>query len=432
MCASPPCSESTSWWSCANKMDLVGWDRSAYQRIADEMDALSRRLGITVVHCHPDLGPRGRQRGGAVRRGAVVRRADGARRPRVRPGRRVGSPALPQRHGTQPGAERRLGSAPGCPCSGCCANPRAGATTPAWSTVARSGRATPWSCSPRGRPPRSERSRRRTGPCRVRRSGLSVSVRLADDLDVSRGDLIASAQGAPEVTDTFEATVCWFQDSPLSVGDRLRLKHTTRVTPVVVEAISGTFDVNDLKVSEASQLQKTRSGSSRCGRPRRWPSTRTRRIASQGASCSSTSARSRRSPPAWSGLPGSMTERLERPHVYPVSLDVSGAPLPRRGRRARGGTKGARPRGVRRRGDRGRGLVGEEMESLEASLATIERRPYEPGDARGTGSSSRRRATTRSTATCTKTPSPRRLGQQRRRSRRTPPSSSPLCTATAP
>ena len=32
---------------CANKMDLVGWDRSAYQRIADEMEALAHRLGIT-------------------------------------------------------------------------------------------------------------------------------------------------------------------------------------------------------------------------------------------------------------------------------------------------------------------------------------------------------------------------------------------------
>ena len=53
---------------------------------------------------------------------------------------------------------------------------------------------------------------------------------------MSRGDLIAAAEGAPEVTDTFEATVCWFQDRPLAAGDRLRLKHTTRVTPVVVES----------------------------------------------------------------------------------------------------------------------------------------------------------------------------------------------------
>jgi sulfate adenylyltransferase subunit 1 len=86
--------------------------------------------------------------------------------------------------------------------------------------------------------------------------GLSVSIRLADDLDVSRGDLIASAEGAPEVTDIFEATVCWFQDRPLAVGDRLRIKHTTRVTPVVVEGVTGTFDVNELRVVEATELRE--------------------------------------------------------------------------------------------------------------------------------------------------------------------------------
>jgi sulfate adenylyltransferase subunit 1 len=90
--------------------------------------------------------------------------------------------------------------------------------------------------------------------------GLSVSVRLADHLDVSRGDLIAAADEAPEVTDTFEATVCWFHDRPLKAGDRLRLKHTTRVTPVVVERVGGTFDVNELRVNEADELRENEIG----------------------------------------------------------------------------------------------------------------------------------------------------------------------------
>jgi sulfate adenylyltransferase subunit 1 len=90
--------------------------------------------------------------------------------------------------------------------------------------------------------------------------GLSVSVRLGDHLDVSRGDLIAAAEGAPEVTDTFEATVCWFQDRPLAVGDRLRIKHTTRVTPVVVESVTGIFDVNELRVVDATELRENDIG----------------------------------------------------------------------------------------------------------------------------------------------------------------------------
>jgi len=98
------------------------------------------------------------------------------------------------------------------------------------------------------------------GPLQRAEVGLSVSLRLADHLDVSRGDLIAAAVDAPEVTDTFEATVCWFKDSPLRVGDRLRIKHTTRVTPVVVEGVTGTFDVNKLRIAEAGELRENDIG----------------------------------------------------------------------------------------------------------------------------------------------------------------------------
>ena len=49
---------------CANKMDLVEWDRSAYQRIVDEMEALAHRLGITSCTVIPISALDGRQRGG--------------------------------------------------------------------------------------------------------------------------------------------------------------------------------------------------------------------------------------------------------------------------------------------------------------------------------------------------------------------------------
>jgi sulfate adenylyltransferase subunit 1 len=98
------------------------------------------------------------------------------------------------------------------------------------------------------------------GPLQRAEVGLSVSVRLADHLDVSRGDLIAAAEEPPTVTDSFEATICWFGERPLVAGDRLKLKHTTRVTPVVVESVRGTFDVNELSVSEASELRENDIG----------------------------------------------------------------------------------------------------------------------------------------------------------------------------
>ena len=80
---------------CANKMDLMDWDKSAYQRIVDEMGSLAHTLGVSLVHGDPHLRPQRRQRGRALRGRALVRRADGARRPGVGPGRWVGLPARP-------------------------------------------------------------------------------------------------------------------------------------------------------------------------------------------------------------------------------------------------------------------------------------------------------------------------------------------------
>ena len=90
--------------------------------------------------------------------------------------------------------------------------------------------------------------------------GQSISLKLADHLDVSHGDLIAAAEAPPEVTEELEATVCWFGERPLQAGDRLRLKHTTRVTPVVVDRVSGIFDVNELRVNEATELRENETG----------------------------------------------------------------------------------------------------------------------------------------------------------------------------
>ncbi|GAA3039582.1 hypothetical protein GCM10020000_17460 [Streptomyces olivoverticillatus] len=74
----------------------------------------------------------------------------------------------------------------------------------------------------------------------------SVTVRLADDLDVSRGDLIAPSAGAPEPTRDVEATVCHVADRPLRVGDRVLLKHTTRTVKALVKALPSRLSLADL------------------------------------------------------------------------------------------------------------------------------------------------------------------------------------------
>ncbi|MGI5340694.1 sulfate adenylyltransferase subunit 1 [Streptomyces sp. CA-181903] len=74
----------------------------------------------------------------------------------------------------------------------------------------------------------------------------SVTVRLADDLDVARGDLIAPTAGAPEPVRDVEATVCHVADRPLREGDRVLLKHTTRTVKAVVKALPSRLDPAEL------------------------------------------------------------------------------------------------------------------------------------------------------------------------------------------
>ncbi|WP_424890508.1 elongation factor 1-alpha C-terminal domain-related protein, partial [Streptomyces sp. XH2] len=74
----------------------------------------------------------------------------------------------------------------------------------------------------------------------------SVTVRLADDVDVSRGDLIVPAADAPATTRDVEATVCHVADRPLRVGDRVLLKHTTRTVKALVKAVPSRLELDDL------------------------------------------------------------------------------------------------------------------------------------------------------------------------------------------
>lgn len=76
--------------------------------------------------------------------------------------------------------------------------------------------------------------------------GHSVTLVLTDDVDVSRGDTIASAIDAPEPIDSFDATVCWLGDKPLRPGARLLLKHGTRTTQAIVGALLERFDEQKL------------------------------------------------------------------------------------------------------------------------------------------------------------------------------------------
>lgn len=74
----------------------------------------------------------------------------------------------------------------------------------------------------------------------------SVTLLLKDDIDISRGDLIVPSGDAPPTTQDVEATVCHVADQPLTVGQRVLLKHTTRTVKAIVKEIPSRLTLDDL------------------------------------------------------------------------------------------------------------------------------------------------------------------------------------------
>ncbi|MEU6847656.1 GTP-binding protein [Streptomyces sp. NPDC046716] len=75
-------------------------------------------------------------------------------------------------------------------------------------------------------------------PVHEAHAGSSLTVRIADELDVARGDLLAPAGSrAPEITQDVRAAVCHLADEPLTVGQRVLVRHTTRTVKAVVKSL---------------------------------------------------------------------------------------------------------------------------------------------------------------------------------------------------
>ncbi|TDB76642.1 sulfate adenylyltransferase subunit CysN [Micromonospora sp. KC723] len=82
---------------------------------------------------------------------------------------------------------------------------------------------------------------------------MSVTVRLADEIDISRGDMICRPNNAPAVSQDIEAMVCWMDETrPLRVGGKYAVKHTTRSARAIVRALHYRLDINTLHRDEAA------------------------------------------------------------------------------------------------------------------------------------------------------------------------------------
>jgi sulfate adenylyltransferase subunit 1 len=86
-------------------------------------------------------------------------------------------------------------------------------------------------------------------------AGMSVTLTLADELDLSRGDMLAAVDSLPEVGRRFEARLVWMNGRPLDTTRQYLLKHTTQLVLARVAALRHRVNVNTLGTEPAGMLE---------------------------------------------------------------------------------------------------------------------------------------------------------------------------------
>ncbi|HUO49821.1 MAG TPA: GTP-binding protein [Acidimicrobiales bacterium] len=223
----------------ANKLDLTGWDEAASRRVGEEMDRLAERLGVETVLTVPVSALHGDN---VVERSTHTPWYDG--------------PTILQALEDAPAGAWATEGAAGArlPVQWVVRHPGGGRSYAGMVSGGTLRAGDEVVVLPGGAKSRILSVGTFDGALDEAASSLSVTVALEDDLDVARGDLIAAADGAPEVLREFDATLCWFGERPVSAGARFRIKHTTRVTPAVLTSLAGRLDVDRLTLQPAAEL----------------------------------------------------------------------------------------------------------------------------------------------------------------------------------
>jgi bifunctional enzyme CysN/CysC len=85
------------------------------------------------------------------------------------------------------------------------------------------------------------------GPLEAAIPPMSITIRLADDVDVSRGNMLADPVRPPVVAREVEARVCWMSERALEERVKIGVKHTTRTVRAVVEELASVVDIRTLE-----------------------------------------------------------------------------------------------------------------------------------------------------------------------------------------
>jgi sulfate adenylyltransferase large subunit len=220
-----------------NKMDLVDYSEEVFRQLSGDFADLAARVGLPTVEAIPISALEGDN---VVHRSArmpwyegpslleYLEDIEGASRNSDAPFR------LPVQRVTRPHQNFR----------GFAGQIAAGTVYPGDRIVAL----------PSGRTSRVERIVTFDGNLDSASAPLSVTLTLEDELDISRGDLIASADAPPAVTNHFEASVVWLHAQSLATGRRHLLKHASHIVPARVRAVRHKVDIETLEPRDATTL----------------------------------------------------------------------------------------------------------------------------------------------------------------------------------
>ncbi|MEH0929546.1 sulfate adenylyltransferase subunit 1 [Micromonospora sp. CPCC 205558] len=225
---------------CVNKMDLVDWSQEVYERIADEFTAFAAKLDVPDLTVVPVSALRGDN---------IVSRSDNMpwyegpsllhhlERVHIASDRNLVDVRFPVQYVIRPQSTTVTDY------RGYAGQVASGVLKPGDEVMVL----------PSGFTSRIAAVETADGPVPEAFPPMSVTVRLADEIDISRGDLICRPNNAPAVAQDIEAMVCWMDETaPLRVGGRYAIKHTTRSARAIVRGLHYRLDINSLHRDESA------------------------------------------------------------------------------------------------------------------------------------------------------------------------------------
>jgi bifunctional enzyme CysN/CysC/sulfate adenylyltransferase subunit 1 len=224
--------------AAVNKMDLVGYREDMFLRLRDDFSVLAARLGISFVECIPMSALEGDN---LVTRSENTPWYSG-------PTMLEHLETVPIQRAAETGALRfpvQSVIRPGAGFRGFAGRIASGSVRPGDEVVAL----------PSGQRTRVESLVSFDGELETAHSSESVTLKLADEIDLSRGDLLASPGNLPLVSSRFNAMVVWLHSTPLELNRVYLAKHTGRQLKAKARHIRFRVDVNTLSEHPANHLE---------------------------------------------------------------------------------------------------------------------------------------------------------------------------------